>query len=99
MTNSSTNVLLRPDKRSIVAVLAGVLIGLGLVLQWIEVLASRYVTKDAWFVATLLSESWSIIKLLLSAAPWRQELFYWPLLLVITGAAMLFSHRQKVRSQ
>ena len=99
MTSSNVKVLPRVDKRSIAAVGAGVLIGLGLVLQWIEVLASRYLTKDAWFVATVLSESWSVIKLLFSTAPWRQELFYWPLLLVITGAALLFSHCQKARSQ
>lgn len=88
----------RVDKRSLAAVFAGIFIGMGLVLQWVEVLAAHYLTK-AWLLATLLNESWSIIRLCFSTAPWRQELFYWPLLLVVTGAAMLFSDCRKVRSQ
>lgn len=70
---------------------AGIVIALGLVLQWTELLLVRIVAHNAWLFATLFGEIWNIIDLSPAAMQWRQNLYYGPLLLVIAGAAMLFS--------
>ena len=95
MTNSNGNGLLHIEKRTAVAVGAGVLIALGLALQWIEVLFARFIAENSWCFATLLGQAWNMITVWLSAAPWHQDVQYWPLLLVITGGAILFSRTPK----
>ena len=90
--NSSACIPWRVHKSSIIAVIAGVLIGLGLALQWAELLFMRFLSQNAWFFSTLLSESWNIIEASSAAAQWHQNLKYWPLLLVIAGVVILFSH-------
>jgi hypothetical protein len=90
--NSSAQVI---DRRTTVAVGGGFLILMGLTLQWIEVLFARFVSENSWFFATLFGEAWNMINVWLSAAPWHQDVQYWPLLLVITGGAILFSRGQK----
>jgi hypothetical protein len=74
---------------------AGILIAAGLALQWIEVVCARFVGQNAWFFSTLFGEAWNMLNVWLSAAPWHQDLQYWPLLLVATGAAILFSGNKK----
>lgn len=78
-------------KNRIAVFFAAVLIALGLVLQWTELLFSRFFAHNAWLFATLFGEIWNIINISISATQWHQTLHYWPLLLVITGAAILFS--------
>lgn len=78
-------------RRQTMAMGAGILIVTGLALQWIEVVCARFVGQNAWFFSTLFGEAWNMIDLWLSAAPWHQDLQYWPLLLVVTGAVILFS--------
>lgn len=95
MTNSNGNGLLHVEKRTAVAVGAGVLIALGLALEWIEVLFTRFVAQNSWFFATLFGQAWNMITVWLSAAAWHQDVQYWPLLLVITGGAILFSRTPK----
>ncbi|HEY3940487.1 MAG TPA: hypothetical protein VGL97_23870 [Bryobacteraceae bacterium] len=95
MTNSNANSLCPVDKRSVIAVSAGLLIGLGLILQWIEVLFTHFVPRNAWVFATLFGEIWNAIEVWLSLAPSHQDLRYLPLVLVVTGAAILFSRRSK----
>ncbi len=70
---------------------AAALIALGLALQWIQVLFTQFASQNSWFFATVFGEAWNMITVWISAAPWRQDVQYWPLLLVITGAAILFS--------
>jgi hypothetical protein len=77
------------------AVAAGALILMGLTLQWIEVLFTHFVSQNSWFFATLFGEAWNMITLWLSAAAWHQDVQYWPLLLVVTGGAILFSRGPK----
>jgi hypothetical protein len=79
------------NKRTIAAAVAGVLIALGVALQWVELLFTRFGADNSWFFATLFGETWNMINVWLSAVPWQQNVQYWPLLLVITGAALLFS--------
>ncbi len=79
------------NKSTVAMVAAGLLIALGATLQWIEVLFTRFVADNSWFFATLFGETWNMINVWLSAAAWHQDLQYWPLLLVITGGAILFS--------
>lgn len=71
------------------------LIALGLILQWTELLFTRFISRNAWFFATLFGEIWNIINISRSAAHWHENLRYWPLLLVITGAAILFSRSRR----
>jgi hypothetical protein len=78
-------------KGTLLALSAGSLIALGLALQWIEVLFTRLVSQNSWFFTTLFGEAWNMISVWLSAASWQQDMQYWPLLLVITGATILFS--------
>ena len=70
---------------------AGTLILLGLALQWIEILMARFASDNFWFLATLFGEAWNMIALWFSTTPWRDDVRYWPLLLVIVGSAILFS--------
>ena len=84
----------RIDTRSIAAVAAGILIGLGLVLQWIEVLFTHVVERNTWFFATLFDETWNMINFWL-VATWDGDLRYWPLLLVTTGWAILAARGPK----
>jgi hypothetical protein len=97
MTNSDRNSIAaidkchRADRRTTWAIGAGALIALGLALQWIQVLFTQMVSQNSWFFATLFGETWNMITVWLSAAPWHEDVQYWPLLLVITGAAILFS--------
>jgi len=79
------------DKGTIAMAAAGVLIALGAALQWVELLFTRFVADNSWFFATLFGETWNMINVWFSAAAWHQDLQYWPLLLVVTGAAILFS--------
>ncbi|HTZ74085.1 MAG TPA: hypothetical protein VMB47_09200 [Candidatus Aquilonibacter sp.] len=81
---------------------AALLIALGVALQWIELLFARFVADNSWFFATLFGETWNMINVWLSAAAWHQDLQYWPMLFVITGAAILFSRTPRqamVRSE
>jgi uncharacterized membrane protein len=98
MIDENCAALSRIDKRSIAAVAAGMLIGLGLVLQWIEVLFTHVVARNTWFFATLFDETWNMINIWL-ASVWDGDLHYWPLLLVITGAAILLSRGPKRSSR
>lgn len=96
MTNSERNSTQAIEKchradRTTWALGAGALIVLGLALQWIQVLFTQIVSQNSWFFATLFGEAWNMITVWLSAAPWHQDVQYWPLLLVITGGAILFS--------
>jgi hypothetical protein len=86
-------------KNRLAVFLAAILIALGLVLQWAELLFARITAHNTWLFTTLFGEIWNIIDLSLSVIQWHQNLYYWPLLLVIIGAAILFSRSQKVRSQ
>jgi hypothetical protein len=61
MTNSNGNGLLHIEKRTAVAVGAGVLIALGLALQWIEVLFTRFVAQNSWLFATIFGQAWNMI--------------------------------------
>lgn len=81
----------RIHKRSIAAILGGVLIGLGLVLQWIEVPLARFLSRNFWLFDTLISGACNMISMWLSYAAWAKDLRYWPLLLVIAGGAILLS--------
>lgn len=74
---------------------AAILIALGLVLQWTELLFTRFYAHNGWLFATLFGEIWNIISISPAAMQWHQNLYYWPLLLVITGAAILFSYNRK----
>lgn len=92
MANTNRNTLVQAtEKRTAVALGAGVLIALGLALQWVEVLCVRFVSANSWFFATLFGEAWNMINVWLAATPWHQDVQYWPLLLVVTGGAILFS--------
>jgi len=95
MTNSEIDAIHAADKRATVAVGAGLLILLGAALQWIDVLCAHFLSQNSWFFATLFGEAWNMIDVWLSAALWHQDLQYWPLLLVITGAAILFSNNRE----
>ena len=70
---------------------AGMLILLGLALQWVEILVARFASDNSWFLTTLFGEAWNMITLWFSTTPWRDDLRYWPLLLVVVGGAILFS--------
>ncbi len=96
MTNS--NLKVSRCNRAIV-LFAGILIVLGLILQWTELLFTHVVAHNAWLFATLFGEMWNIINLSPTAMQLHRNLYYGPLLLVITGAAILFSRNQRVRSQ
>ncbi|MGH9574392.1 MAG: hypothetical protein ACRD40_12810 [Candidatus Acidiferrales bacterium] len=86
-------------KNKLAVFVAAILIALGLVLQWTELLFTRVTTHNAWLFTTLFGEIWNIIELSPSATQWHQNLYYWPLLLVIIGAAILFSRfNEKLRS-
>jgi len=91
MTSANPN----PDrcirKNRFAVLFAAVLIVLGFVLQWSELLFTRFFAHNGWLFATLLGEIWNIISVSPSATEWHQNLLYWPLLLVITGAAILLS--------
>jgi hypothetical protein len=91
MKNSERNLTQSSEKGSAAVLGAGLLILVGLGLQWFEMLCSRFISENSWFFATLFSEAWNMINVWLSAAPWHQDLQFWPLLLVITGAAILFA--------
>ena len=99
LTNSSENGSLRIDaqsvatldKRSIVAVGAGILIGLGIVLQWLEAPLAHFFSENSWLFATLFGEAWNMVNVWLLNSAQRQEFMYWPLVLVVTGGAILFS--------
>jgi hypothetical protein len=91
MMNSERNSNGTNGKGTVLALSAGSLIALGLALQWVEVLFSRFVSQNSWFFATLFGEAWNMISVWLSAASWHQDMQYWPLLLVITGGAILLS--------
>lgn len=91
MTNSERNSNHVNGKGTLLAFSAGSLIALGLALQWVEVLFTRFVSQNSWFFATLFGQAWNMISVWLSAASWHQDVEYWPLLLVITGGAILFS--------
>jgi hypothetical protein len=78
-------------KNRLIAFFAAVLIALGLAFQWTELLFMRLFGHNAWLFDTLFGEIWNIISLSPSAMQWDQNLHCWPLLLVITGAAILFS--------
>jgi hypothetical protein len=96
MTDSSGNGSCRIRKNRIAVFFAAVLIALGLVLQWTELLLTRLFGHNTWLFATLFGEIWNIISISPSAIQWHQNLYYWPLLLVITGAAILFSRKRKL---
>jgi hypothetical protein len=74
---------------------AGLLIIAGLALQWIEVVCARFVEQNAWFFATLFGAAWNMVNVWLAAAPWHQDWQYWPLLLIVTGTAILLSRNSK----
>jgi hypothetical protein len=93
-TNADSSIQVN-DKRTAIAVGAGILIMVGLALQWAQVLFAHYVAANSWFFATLFGEAWNMINVWMSAAAWHQDLQYWPLLLVVTGGAILFSPRPK----
>ncbi|HTZ74677.1 MAG TPA: hypothetical protein VMB47_12200 [Candidatus Aquilonibacter sp.] len=82
-------------KNKIAALFAGILIALGLALQCSEMLFTRLFVHDAWLFTTLFGGIWNIIASSPSAAQWHQNLYYWPLLLVIIGGAILFSRNCK----
>lgn len=98
MTNSNGNCLRHVDKRSVLAATAGMLIGLGLVLQWIEVLFTYLSSRNTWFFTTLFDETWNMINIWLAAA-WDGDLHYWPLLFVVTGTVILITRGPKRSSQ
>jgi hypothetical protein len=77
-------------KNKIAAFVAAILIALGFVLQWMELLFTRIVGHNEWLLGTLFGEIWNIIDLSPSVRQGHQNLYYWPLLLVIIGAAILF---------
>jgi hypothetical protein len=79
------------DKGTMVVLGAGLMILVGLALQWIEALSAHFISENSWFFATLFSGAWNMINVWLSAAQWHQDVRFWPLLLVITGGAILFS--------
>jgi hypothetical protein len=91
MTNSGRNSTGSSEKGTAVVLGAGLLIVLGIALQWFEMLCSRFISENSWFFATLFGEAWNMINVWFSAAPWHQDLQFWPLLLVVTGAAILFA--------
>ena len=91
MTNSERNATHKSDRGATLAAGAGLLIALGLALQWIEVLFTRFVGQNSWFFATLFGQAWNMMTVWLAAAPWHADVQYWPLLLVITGGAILLS--------
>lgn len=93
MANSNPNRCLHTN--GVVVFFAAVLIALGLVFQWTELLFTRLLGHNAWLFATLFGEIWNIISISPSATQWHQTLHDWPLLLVITGAAILFSRNRK----
>jgi hypothetical protein len=53
------------------------------------------VAANTWFFATLFGQAWNMISVWMSSAAWHQDLQYWPLLLVVTGGAILFSQGPK----
>jgi len=97
LTDSNLNRCLGKNKLAIL--IAAILIALGLVLQWMELLFARITVHNAWLFTTLFGEIWNIIDLSPSATQWHRNLYYCPLLLVIIGAAILFTRGQKLRSQ
>jgi hypothetical protein len=86
--NSSNHI---SAKRTGVVFGASMLIMAGFTLQWVQALCVHFVSDNTWFFATLFGQAWNMINIWLSAAPWHEDLRFWPLLLVITGAAILFS--------
>jgi hypothetical protein len=99
MSNSNQNPSQCHHKNRLAVFFAAILIALGLVLQWTELLFTRFLPNNGWLFATLLGEIWNIISISPSGTQWHQNLNDWPLLLVITGAAILFScSRRKFRS-
>lgn len=91
MKDTEQNSIRNSEKGTAVVLGAGLLIVLGVALQWLEMLCSRFISDNSWFFATLFGEAWNMINVWLSAAPWHQDLQFWPLLLVVTGAAILFA--------
>ncbi len=91
MKNAEGKIRSHFDRRNIIAAAASLLIALGFGLQWVELFFSR---EKSWFFATLFGETWNIITVWMAAAPEHQDVRYWPLLLVITGAAILFSRHE-----
>lgn len=71
---------------------AGLLIVLGLALQYVQAVFTDFASQNSWFFTTLFGETWNMITIWFSTAPWHAYVQYWPLLLVVTGAAILFSH-------
>ncbi|HKV48015.1 MAG TPA: hypothetical protein VJN69_07990 [Candidatus Acidoferrales bacterium] len=96
---SDSNLNGRRAKNKLPVSVAAVLIGFGLALQWIEFLFARVAAHNAWLFTTLFGEIWNIIDLSPSVTQWHQNLYCWPLLLVIIGAVILFSRCREVRSQ
>ncbi len=82
-------------KNKVAAFSAGILIALGLALQCTEVLFAHFFGRDGWLFATLFGGIWNIISSSPSAMQWDRVLYDWPLLLVVTGGAILFSHNCK----
>lgn len=97
LTDSNLNRCL--GKNTLAVFAAAILIALGLVFQWTELLFTRITAHNAWLFTTLFGEIWNIIDLSPLVAQWHRNLYYWPLLLVIIGAAILFTRGQKLRSQ
>lgn len=82
-------------KNRVAVFFAGVLIALGLVFQWTELLFVRFFVHNGWLFDTLFGEIWNIISISPSAMQWHRNVYYWPMLLVITGAAIFFSCNRK----
>jgi hypothetical protein len=95
MTSSNPNAARCIHNDKLDAFAAALLISLGLILQWTELFFARFMSRNGWLFATLFGEIWNIINISPSAAQWHQNLRYWPLLLVITGAAILFSRNRR----
>jgi hypothetical protein len=95
MTNSSGNSSFRIEKDSVVAIAAGVLVGLGIILQLSQIILTRLLAQDAWFFVTAFQTGWSLLNVSFAGGPWLEAIHYWPLLLSIAGAAILLSRRPK----
>jgi hypothetical protein len=95
MATSNRNSTHVHDNRTAMALGAGILIMMGLSLQWAEMLFAHYVAANTWFFATLFGQAWNMISAWISSSALPQYLQYWPLLLVVTGAAILFSRGPK----
>ena len=93
MANSERNSTGHTNRGAGLIIGAGLLILLGAALQWMQDIFVRFATDNSWLFATVFGGVWNAISIWVSAAAWRQDLQYWPLLLVITGAAMLCSRK------